>query len=149
MARLKWLKGMFVLFMASAILSPLYAIQGHAESDVLIICNRDVPDTTLTKDDIKNIFLGYKTEWSNKQKIICVTLEGSDVNETFMQEYVGKTSFQFIYFWRRQVFTGKGRPPQSFTTEESLVDFVSQTEGAVGYISAASIKDTVKIISVK
>lgn len=31
----------------------------------MIICNKKVPDSSLSKDDIRNIFLGMKTEWSN------------------------------------------------------------------------------------
>jgi len=33
--------------------------------DVIIIANKDVPSSSLTSDEIKNIFLAKKTQWDN------------------------------------------------------------------------------------
>ncbi|OQX22504.1 MAG: hypothetical protein BWK80_30295 [Desulfobacteraceae bacterium IS3] len=118
-------------------------------TDVLIICNKNVPDASLSKDDIRNIFLGMKTEWSNGKKIVFVTLEDSDINESFMKDYLSKTPFQFTAYWRKQVFTGKGKPPKNFPDEAALSAFVANTDGAVGYVSPVARQDSVNVISVK
>ena len=40
-------------------------------------------------------------------------------------------------------------PPKSFKTEKALVDFISKTEGAIGYVSSDAKLKNVKIISVE
>ncbi|MCP4348533.1 MAG: hypothetical protein GY795_23875 [Desulfobacterales bacterium] len=126
-----------------------FAQNAFASDDVIIICNKNVCDETLSRKDIKNIFLGRKTEWSNKQKIIFVTLKNKEVHKVFLKEYVGKTPFQYTNYWKKQLFTGKGKPPKSFNTEESLMDYIANTDGAIGYLSSAPEKSKVKIISVQ
>lgn len=139
---IKWIP---MLFIAVSLFFPEDKI--FAES-VIVICNNSVSEDSLTKEDIKNIFLGMKTTWSNNQKIVFVTLKEGDVHDIFLKEYIGKTIFQYANYWKKQVFTGKGKPPKSFETEEELVNYVADTEGAVGYISPGVENSRVKIISV-
>ena len=40
--------------------------------------------------------------------------------------------------WQRQIFSGKGVPPVEFSSEEDLLFFVSETPGAVGYVSGST-----------
>ncbi|MBW1940195.1 MAG: substrate-binding domain-containing protein [Deltaproteobacteria bacterium] len=122
-------------------------ISAASDGDVIIIGNKNVPASSLSKKDIQNIYLGRKTKWDNNQKIIFVTLKKGEVHKRFIKEYVGKTSAQYRNYWKKQVFTGKGKAPKCFDAEEKLVDYVANTEGAIGYISSGTNKDSVKTIS--
>lgn len=137
----------FLLLGLSAVL--VFGVRLSHAAEVVLICNKNVPDSSLDKNDVKNIFLGMKTQWSNGKKIVFVTLGGSEIHDAFLKEFVGKTSFQFVNFWRKQVFTGKGRPPKSFRDEAQMVDFISGTDNAIGYVSQVSVTDAVKKIDVK
>jgi ABC-type phosphate transport system substrate-binding protein len=46
------------------------------------------------------------------------------------------------------VFTGKGQKPKAFKTDEELIQFVSETSGAIGYVSADVTIKNVKTITV-
>lgn len=111
------------------------------EVDVVIIANPQVPDTTLSPGELEKIFLGKSTKWSDGKKIRFVNLKGGDVHETFTKEYTGKTAIQYTNYWRKRVFTGKGRMPTTFGTEEKLLDYVAQTPGAIGYVSKQTATD--------
>ena len=71
-------------------------------------------------------------------------LKDGDVYNTFIKEVVKKTSSQFTTFWKRAIFTGKGTPPKDFGDDATLVKFVAETPGAIGFVSAAAAKDGVK-----
>ncbi len=116
--------------------------------DVVLVCHKSVPEDSLTRRDIKNIFLGKKTEWADSQKIVFVTLKGSEAHEFFLREYLGKTMFQYANYWKKQLFTGKGRPPRSFDTDTELIKYVANTKGAIGYVSSGADRDSVKVVSV-
>jgi hypothetical protein len=46
------------------------------------------------------------------------------------------------------VFSGKGKKPKSFKTSKELLDYVANTEGAVGYIDKDTVVVNVNTVSV-
>ncbi len=117
-------------------------------ADTAVITNSSVATDSLQKADVKKIFLGQKTKWDDGQAIKFVIMEKSDVHKEFIKTFTGKSTSQFKNYWKKQVFTGKGSFPLSLNTEKELIDFVASTEGAVGYISTASVKAGVKKIAI-
>ncbi|MCP4221573.1 MAG: phosphate ABC transporter substrate-binding protein [bacterium] len=113
--------------------------------EVMVITNPDTEVSTLKKKEIRDIFTGKKTRWSDGRKIIITILESREVRKEFLWECVRKTPSQFRNYWRRKVFTGEGTLPKSFRTKKELMDFVAATKGAVGYISGPADK-RVKVI---
>ncbi|OQX09777.1 MAG: hypothetical protein BWK80_46495 [Desulfobacteraceae bacterium IS3] len=137
---------------AAAIFSLLFQlivfISFSSAEDVLIIANKDVPVDSLSKNEIRGIFLGEKIKWDNDSKITFVILK-TEVHDLFLKEYLGNTAAQYQNYWKKMVFTGKSKSPKSFKDAESLMDYVAETGGAVAYLPASAYNDKVKIISVK
>lgn len=126
----------------------IFAPGALANSQILIIANKNLPIDSLTKDQIKNIFLGTTTRWQDKSTITFVTLQKNDVHKIFVRKYTNKSSDQFRAFWRRQLFTGKGKIPKTYKTEQALIQFIAQTKGSIGYVSKSADIDNVKLIKV-
>ena len=118
-------------------------------SDIVIVANENVPASSLAMDDIKQIFLGRKTTWDNGAKIIFVVQDGTDAGESFLKTYIRKNAYQYDIYWRKQVFTGRGKPPKSFSSDQELVQFVSQTPNAVGFVSTGTDIGKAKTIPVQ
>jgi ABC-type phosphate transport system substrate-binding protein len=116
-------------------------------ADVLIIANNETRLTSLKKKDIRDIFTGKRKRWENDGKITLAVLKNSTVHKQFLRQFVSKTPSQFRRYWREKVFTGEGKIPRVFKTEKSLVDFVANTRGAIGYISFPQNK-RVKIVKI-
>ena len=142
------------LIVIGAVFLLLYSLsaQDSYADDLIIICNQSVPVDSLSKSDIQRIFLGKKTEWFGGNKIAFVLLsdkgEVGEVHNRFLQDFMGKTPTQYKNYWKKMVFTGKGRTPKSFKTSDELIDYVSKTAGAIGYISTNAQKETVKTIQI-
>lgn len=120
-----------------------------AASDVIVIGNPSVPVSDLRKKDISKIFLGKKVVWDDKSKIVVVIQSNADLHEKFLKEYVGKSPSKFAAAWKDLVFTGKRSAPKIFATDQEMIKFVSETKGAIGYVSTGTTLDKVKTISVK
>lgn len=131
-----------------AVAAFIYSPGSLFASDVLIIANQDVTTDSLTRAEIKNIFIGITTLWPDKNKIIFVTLKESNVHKKFVRQYTSKSPDQFRAYWRRQLFTGKGRIPKAYQTDQDIVSFVAKTSGSIGYVSSSASIDNVKIINV-
>jgi len=61
---------------------------------------------------------------------------------------VKRTPEQYRRFWKKEEITGKGRRPVSFKVEKDMIEYVANTSGAIGYVSAAAPTDGVKVLSI-
>ena len=116
--------------------------------DVVIIVNKSNAASSISGADLENIFLAKKTEWDKGQKIDFVTLQDCPTHNDFLRKYLKKTSSQFQRYFRTLIFTGKGKIPQAFQTEQRLVDYVAGTPGAIGYVSAGTDTSAVKVLTI-
>ena len=124
--------------------------------EIVLVCHKDVPLSTVSKAEVLEIFLGKTTSLGEKKvKIKLATLKDGPVHISFVRYYIKKTVSQFKNFWKKQVFSGKAKMPKSFNTEKELIEYVSQKEGAIGYVHIKTSNDKeliskeVKIISIK
>ena len=122
---------------------------GVAHAQVIIITNKSVDETRLTKQDIQKIFLGKESQWPDNTKIHVVNLKNDEIHKAFLKEYIGRSATQYKNWWKKMLFTGKGDPPQEFDSVEGLVEFVAKTKGAIGYIDTTPANENVKAITVE
>ena len=115
----------------------------------VIICNAHVFESSLTKKEIKDIFLGIKRKWTSGEEIILTVVYQSKAHDPFLNHYLNKTPTQFLTYWKHQVFVGQGRFPKTFSNEGEMVDYVKDTKGAIGYMAYPPIRDKqLKLISI-
>ena len=138
-----------ILFCINLSLLLVLAVLESASADVLIITNPDVNETSLTKRDIEEIFLGKKGQWQDISKIRPVLMDEVEVLKEFLEIYVNKTQNQYINHWKRMLFTGKGKPPIRFKSSAEVVAYVSETAGAIGFVPAGTSVENVNTINVR
>lgn len=129
----------------AVMLIPVFSMAG----DVVIIGNPALPTATISKKEIIRIFLGKKIVWADKTKIVIALRKNSDTHKAFLKEYIHKSPTQFAGIWKQRIFTGMGSSPKTFDGDKETVKYVSETKGAVGYVSTGTGLDNVKTISVK
>jgi phosphate transport system substrate-binding protein len=100
--------------------------------------NKDNPITSLTVEQIKGIYSGKITNWSEvggkDGEIVCIGREeSSGTRDGF--ESITDTEDACVY---RQELTSNG----------AVLTAVAENPNAIGYVSLSSVKDTVKAISV-
>lgn len=117
-------------------------------SDILIIANKGVSESSLSKDQLQRIFLGKMSRWENGDRVYFCLLKNELLDE-FTQDYLGQNSSNFVRYWKEEVFTGKGSMPPFYEKDEDLIQYVSQKKGAIGFVSSGANTDSVKVISVK
>ncbi len=66
-----------------------------------------------------------------------------------MSEYVKKSASSFKSFWKKLVFTGRGKMPKSVADDKAMVAYVASKPGAIGYVSATADITGVKKLEVK
>ena len=117
--------------------------------DVIPIGNSSVKVSSLTQREITNIFMGKKIAWDDKTKIVLFFQKDPIVHNAFLKKYIHKNNFIFERLWKRLVFTGKVKLPKYLESDTEMIEHVSTTKGAIGYVSAGTRLDNVKTITVK
>ncbi len=136
------------LLLACIVFIVMLVLTSGAYAEVVFVANKTVPIEQVSAREIRDIFIGEQVKWKNGKRIVLVVLMGTDIHKEFTKKYTRKTSSQFFTYWRSLIFTGKGVFPMSFDTEEELISFVANTEGAIGYVSSGTKTDNVKTIKV-
>lgn len=72
--------------------------------------------------------------------------EGSAETDLFNEQVLGKSASQLKAFWSKLIFTGKGQPPKALESSDKLVSLVASEPGAIGYVDAAAVNDSVRVV---
>ncbi len=111
-------------------------LSGGQPKDFLLIAHSTVDQDSLTRAEASGYFLKKKTKWPDGRKIYPVDLNIRDVREAFSKEVHKRSLSAIKKYWQRQIFTGYGTPPPEKSSPAQVLDFVSSTPGAIGYVPA-------------
>ncbi len=118
------------------------------EGGIQIIGNKTLPFDTLSRNDLIDIFKQTKTLWDQEEGINITLLQEGETHRLFVWQFFRKTPSQYRRYWKKLVFSGKGRTPMTFRSEKDLMAHVALTRGAIGYISDSTKPVGVKIIRI-
>ncbi len=125
-----------LMFVSPAVVAEVAVIVGAANAN------------SVAGSDVSRIFLGKLKKFGDGSSVTPVNLAaGSPVREAFEKNALGKSSSQIKAYWSKQVFSGKGKPPKELGSDADVINFVSSNPGAIGYVDAGSVNDSVKVIA--
>lgn len=130
---------MFAVLVFMAFCSIFWHGDAQAEEVALIVHKGNANPASLPKEEIKQIFLGQKTRWDDNSVIHFVVCTEESSLLTFLKKYVKKTPIQYQNYWKKLVFSGKGIMPKMFNDTQKVLEFVSNTEGSISFISAQAV----------
>lgn len=119
-----------------------------AQAQSIVIANPNVKTAEVSKNEIKDVFTGTSPTFKDGARVTPVLLKGGSANEEFLTAFVGRDDGPFKAGWRSLVFSGQASMPKVLDSEAAMVDYVTHTPGAVGYISKATPHDGVKVLAV-
>jgi len=135
------------MFARLATLLSLLFLSLPAGADLVVVVSADNPSPVLTKEEVVRIFLGRYRQFPTGQGAEPYD-QGPDSPERnlFYERLVGKTAAQINAYWARLIFTGRTRPPQSFTAVDPLVESLGQNPNAIGYIDRSRVNRRLRIV---
>ena len=102
-----------------------------------MIANPSISASDVSVDDLKAVFLQTKTSIGDSHVTPVLEKSGA-AHEAFLSKCVGKSDSALVTYYRSLVFTAKGSLPKTLSSDEEVAAYVSQTRGAVGYVSASA-----------
>ena len=117
-----------------AFLTLFWPLSGQAGE--YLVANVAPGDGVISRDDVRSMYLNQKPKWPSGQRVKLAMLAHGKERDDFLRQFVGKNSARFERYWKRQLFTGKGVPPQTFVRQSALLDYIRRTPGAIGFVEA-------------
>ncbi len=132
--------GLTALFGGLFLVPDFVNISDASAGNVVVICNKEVPDDVLAKEELKKMFIGKQKFWDNDMKVVLATLNKSDTHDTFLKKYIKKNSSQYRRYWINLSFTGKGVATLCITARHGEVH-IGTVDGPTSLIAGEGTHD--------
>jgi len=117
---------------------------------VYVVVNSANPQTTISQTGLAAIFNMRLRHWSDESPITVYVLQDEDpLHKTFCKQKLHVFPHQIRKGWNRLVFSGTGQAPVLIETKEEMLKRISDTPGAVGYLSGKDLTADVKILDIE
>lgn len=111
-----------------------------------IIASPEVPDITLTVEQLADIYSLKKYFWSDNTRVVPVNREASSEERgKFSRAVFDLSPLELAEYWNKLRFQGK-LPPLIQASDQAVLGFVRSVPGAIGYIHANQPVSGVKIL---
>jgi ABC-type phosphate transport system substrate-binding protein len=121
-----------------------------AAAEVVAVVAAKNPVSTLSKNQVADIFLGKMIRFPDGSEVVPVDqVENSAAREEFYLKFAGKSPAQIKAFWSKIIFTGRGQPPPEVSNDIEVKQFIAKHPDAIGYIEQKRVDDSVKVVFTK
>jgi ABC-type phosphate transport system substrate-binding protein len=126
--------------------------QGSPAADecLAILVNRSNPVENLSFAELRKVFLGEQNHWSDGRRITVVMLEsGKPERQAVLTVIYRMEDKDFNAYFLHHIFTGDiHAAPTTLATPTEVLKFVSNVQGAIGYVRTTAADETVKVVRV-
>jgi ABC-type phosphate transport system substrate-binding protein len=112
-----------------------------ALAEVVVVVNPKAAETSMTKDQVAQFFLGKSSAMSPVDQP-----ESAPVRAEFYKKVTDKDASQVKSLWSKLVFTGKATMPKEVPDSAAVKKQVASDPKAIGYIEKSAVDASVKVI---
>jgi ABC-type phosphate transport system substrate-binding protein len=134
--------------LVTAVVALLSAAQAPAVA-VVVVVHAGNPVEFLPREEARNLFLKRTKLWPSGIPVEPVDQLVNPVRRAFSLEVLGREADAVASFWLQQVFSGRDVPPNQVADDASVLGFVRDKPGAIGYISAATPAQGLKVVPIR
>lgn len=126
-------------------------IQVNKAKQFVVIVNKANPVDTLTRQQIKQIFLGRLRRFPGVDQEMNVKdlATNSDAYKDFYEHVIQMAPERLKRYRARYLFSGQGRLPKVIESQATLLARIAQDKYAIGYVSLdqdVALSDNVRVI---
>lgn len=134
-------------FCCAVLLVSLILAGRIAAAEVVAVVSVKSPVTTLSKNQVADIFLGKSNRFPEGGPAMPIDqAEGSALRDEFYAVLVGKSSAQMKAHWSKIIFTGRGQPPREVPNSIEVKNLVANNPNAIGYIELSQLDSSLRVV---
>lgn len=109
----------------------------QAADRIVIIGHPNVQKLDLTT--VQRIFTGKTIEVEGVRVLPANLAPNLAARQRFLSQYLQTDEDQYVAYWTVRRYVGKGTPPREVRHTAEMIDFVSRTPGAIGYVDESEV----------
>ncbi len=121
-------------------------LSGIASAEIAVIVHPSNANA-LDKTAITRIYTGKAKSFPNGEQAVPVNQADGPTTDAFNKSVLNKSTNQLRAYWSKLIFTGKGAPPKVVNSEAEVMELVSSNPNIIGYVDAASVNGSVKVVA--
>jgi ABC-type phosphate transport system substrate-binding protein len=125
----------------TGIATAILALGIPAMAEVVVVVNPKAAESSLTKDQVAQFFLGKSTAMTPVDQP-----DSAPVRAEFYKKVTDKDASQVKALWSKLVFTGKATMPKEVGDSAAVKKAVAADPKAIGYIEKSAADASVKVI---
>ena len=111
-----------------------------------IVVNQSVPASDYSLNNTRSIFTMRQRFWLNGKKIkVFVLADNNPLHKTFTKNNLHMFPHQLRRVWDRMVFSGTGLAPIKLNTEDEMLEKISNTPYAIGYLNSGTENEKIRL----
>lgn len=123
------------------VVTAILAASMPALAEVVVVVNPKAAETTLSKDQIAQFFLGKSSTMTPVDQP-----EDAPIRAEFYKKVTDKEASQAKALWSKLVFTGKATPPKEVANSAAVKAAVAANPKAIGYMEKSAVDSSVKVV---
>ncbi|WP_077340868.1 hypothetical protein [Pseudocolwellia agarivorans] len=114
----------------SLLLFSQFALANKNSTEVIVVKNIENPINSITKNQLRNVFLGRNTLMFEPVIPPVETI----TRIIFNTKIIGLNESRIQSFYAQMRFSGRARPPKELPTTDALLHYISTTPTAITYV---------------
>lgn len=113
-------------------------------AQVSVIVNKSVSESA-NASKVANIYSLTQTKWADGTKIVVLD-NTSDTKSDFYSK-IGKELLTLKKEWMKKQLTGEAKAPESLGSDDDVIQKVTSTPGAIGFVKSSKVTANVKVLT--
>lgn len=120
---------------------------GQVMADIVVVGHNSLSSDSLDRKTVKKLFLGKARSLPDGSMVkVYDYIDDRDVKTVFYKKVTNKSMSQLKAYWSKMIFSGKAVPPETLKSDAEIIDVVSSTPGAIGYVDMSNVSSSVKVL---
>jgi hypothetical protein len=116
-------------------------------ADVVAVVSSKSSITTLSKNQLMDIFLGKRTRFPDGSSAVPIDqAEGSAARDEFYTRFADMSPAQVKAYWSRIIFTGRGQPPRTVPSGLEAKKLLLANLNAISYFDQSLVDSSVRVV---
>lgn len=122
----------------------LLGLTPSAHAAILIIAHSSAPVDSISRKEIKNIYLGSPSNTFDTPLMLSTP---NDVRQTFNAKVIGLSEARLQSYIAQMRFGGRALPLEEIDNIEDMLNYVRENPGSLGYVPEnTELPDELKVI---
>jgi ABC-type phosphate transport system substrate-binding protein len=117
----------------------LFGASAAWAEDIVVVVNSQASVSSLTEQDVKDIYLGETTYWGDTRITAVGYQDGTTIQGSFLDKVMKTSENVYKTYWIKRIFREGGVPPSKAGSPDEALRTVGNNAGGITYVPASAM----------